>query len=245
MLYFVRPSLTIAYFLLSVSVHTIITFISRSNSKCCLFVMALMKRTFCHLVLLISTPCIMLTTGKQQQYTRCPASHRGGPGSRPDQSVWDLWYTKWRWDRVFSWVLRCSPVSIIQPSFSILIYHLADEQYVRQWLQFRDVVSPHNNKKIHKDHDVAQAVTVRPLTSEARIHARVTSCGICDVQSGTGIGFSLSSSLFLSQYHFTVSLRTHISGGWATGSLVAAVQRHNFTPSTRTATTVYSYLQIK
>jgi hypothetical protein len=25
----------------------------------------------------------------------CPASHRGGPG----QSLWDLWWTEWQWDR--------------------------------------------------------------------------------------------------------------------------------------------------
>jgi hypothetical protein len=31
-----------------------------------------------------------------------PASHRGGPGSIPGQSMWDLWWTKWHWDRFFS-----------------------------------------------------------------------------------------------------------------------------------------------
>ena len=30
-----------------------------------------------------------------------PASHRGGPGSITGQSVWDLWWTKWHWDRFF------------------------------------------------------------------------------------------------------------------------------------------------
>ena len=30
-----------------------------------------------------------------------PASHRGGPGSISGQSVWDLWWTKWHWDRYF------------------------------------------------------------------------------------------------------------------------------------------------
>jgi hypothetical protein len=27
---------------------------------------------------------------------------RGGPGSRPGQSMWDLWWIKWHWDRFFS-----------------------------------------------------------------------------------------------------------------------------------------------
>jgi hypothetical protein len=30
-----------------------------------------------------------------------PASDRGGPGSIPGQSMWDLWWTKWHWDRFF------------------------------------------------------------------------------------------------------------------------------------------------
>jgi hypothetical protein len=29
-------------------------------------------------------------------------SHRGRPGSVPGQSMWDLWWKKWRWERVFS-----------------------------------------------------------------------------------------------------------------------------------------------
>ena len=27
---------------------------------------------------------------------------RGGPGSIPGQFMWDLWCTKWHWDRIFS-----------------------------------------------------------------------------------------------------------------------------------------------
>jgi hypothetical protein len=51
-----------------------------------------------------------------------------------------LWWTKWHWDSSPS--SSVSPVNIIPPSFSILIYHPGDEQYVRLWQQFRDVVSP-------------------------------------------------------------------------------------------------------
>jgi hypothetical protein len=42
---------------------------------------------------------------------RSPASHRVGPGSFPGQSVWDLWWTKWRWDRFLS-VFFGFPLSI-------------------------------------------------------------------------------------------------------------------------------------
>jgi hypothetical protein len=36
-------------------------------------------------------------------------SHRGGPVSIPDQFMWDLWWTKWHWDRF-------SPSSSVFPS---------------------------------------------------------------------------------------------------------------------------------
>jgi hypothetical protein len=37
------------------------------------------------------------------------------------------------------------PVNIIPPSFSMLTYHPGDEQCVRYWQQFRNVVSPHRS----------------------------------------------------------------------------------------------------
>jgi hypothetical protein len=46
--------------------------------------------------------------------------------------------------QVFLRVLRFYPVNIIPPLLSILLiyHHPGDEQYVRQWQQLRDVVSP-------------------------------------------------------------------------------------------------------
>jgi hypothetical protein len=37
---------------------------------------------------------------------------------------------------------------------------------------------------------MAQAVSRRPLTAKARVRSRVSPCGICGRQSGTGTGFS-------------------------------------------------------
>jgi hypothetical protein len=60
---------------------------------------------------------------------------------------------------------------------------------------------------------MAQVVSRRPLTAEARVRARVNPCGICGGQSGTGTGFSPSSSFFPCQYRSTVAVQTHIIWG--------------------------------
>jgi hypothetical protein len=39
---------------------------------------------------------------------------------------------------------------------------------------------------------MAQAVSRRPLIAEARVRSRVSPCGVCGEQSGTGTGFSPS-----------------------------------------------------
>jgi hypothetical protein len=44
--------------------------------------------------------------------TMAQPPHRGGPGSHPGQSMWDLWWTKWHWDRSFSEFFSF-PVNII------------------------------------------------------------------------------------------------------------------------------------
>jgi hypothetical protein len=60
---------------------------------------------------------------------------------------------------------------------------------------------------------MSQAVSRRPLTAEARVRAWFNPCWICGGQSGTGTGFSPSSSVFPCRYHSTVALQTHIIWG--------------------------------
>ena len=43
---------------------------------------------------------------------------------------------------------------------------------------------------------MAQAVSRRPLTAEGRVRSLVGTGGICGGQSGTGAGFSSSTSVF-------------------------------------------------
>jgi hypothetical protein len=50
---------------------------------------------------------------------------------------------------------------------------------------------------------MAQAVSRRPPTAEARVRSRVCPCGICVGQSGTGTGFSPSTSVFPCQFYST------------------------------------------
>jgi hypothetical protein len=50
---------------------------------------------------------------------------------------------------------------------------------------------------------MAQAVSRRNLNAEAQIRSRVSPCGIFGGQSGTGTGFSTSTSVFPCQYHST------------------------------------------
>ena len=42
---------------------------------------------------------------------------------------------------------------------------------------------------LHEGRAMAQAVSRQPLTAEARVRSRVSPCGICGGQSGTGTGF--------------------------------------------------------
>jgi hypothetical protein len=50
---------------------------------------------------------------------------------------------------------------------------------------------------------IAQAVSRRPFAAEARVQSRVGPCAICGGQSGTGTGFSPSTSVFPCQFHST------------------------------------------
>jgi hypothetical protein len=58
---------------------------------------------------------------------------------------------------------------------------------------------------------MAQAVSHRPHTTDAQVHAWVNPCGICGGQSSTGTRFSPSSLVFPCQYHFTMALHANIS----------------------------------
>jgi hypothetical protein len=72
---------------------------------------------------------------------------------------------------------------------------------------------------------MAQVVSRRPLTAEALVSAPVNPCRICGGQSGTGTGFSPSSSVFPCQYIIPSSLSKLISSGECVICLVG-LSRH-------------------
>jgi hypothetical protein len=57
---------------------------------------------------------------------------------------------------------------------------------------------------------MAQVVSRRPQTAEARIRALVSPCKICGGQSGTGTGFSPSYTVSPCQYNSTTAPHAHI-----------------------------------
>jgi hypothetical protein len=79
---------------------------------------------------------------------------------------------------------------------------------------------------------MAQAVSPRPLTSEARVRTLIGSCGVV-VDNVTLKKVIFSSSVFLC-HHLIVALHAHIHGGLTRGPLLAVVQGPILTPSTKT-----------
>jgi hypothetical protein len=57
--------------------------------------------------------------------------------------------------------------------------------------------------KVSHGRAMAQAVSRQPPTAEARVRSRINRCDICGGQSGSGTGFSPSSSVFPCQLHST------------------------------------------
>jgi hypothetical protein len=53
----------------------------------------------------------------------------GGPGLCPDQSMWDLWWTKWHWDRFFSELFGFL-LSVSSDEDLILIHRLEYKQKI-------------------------------------------------------------------------------------------------------------------
>jgi hypothetical protein len=63
-------------------------------------------------------------------------------------------------------------------------------------------------------------------TSNIYIRRLEFACGFCGGQSGTGAGFSPSSSVFLHQYISTMAFHTHTSSEWLQFRDILSLHRH-------------------
>jgi hypothetical protein len=84
---------------------------------------------------------------------------------------------------------------------------------------------------------IAQVVSRRYLTEEARVSARDTPCGICGGQSGTGTGFSPICSVFIAPFHRGYSYLYHLvinirSVGGHSSETVSPIKMNNKKRST-------------
>jgi hypothetical protein len=80
-----------------------------------------------------------------------PASHSGSPSSLPGQTMCDLWWTKWRWDRSFSKSFGF-PLSVSFHRCSIFT-HISSGGWTKGPLEaqfHRDIVLPHPNNNNNK-----------------------------------------------------------------------------------------------
>ena len=71
---------------------------------------------------------------------------------------------------------------------------------------------------------MAQAVIRRPLTAQARFRSRVSLCGICGGQSGTGTGFCASTSVVLRPHRHATCYSTRMTDGRFLGTVQKATQ---------------------
>jgi hypothetical protein len=80
--------------------------------------------------------------------------------------MWDVWWTKWQRNSL-------SPSLFGFLRGSIVIYHLGDEQQVRWWPQFTDIVSPDRHKQ-HEQSRMDQETHSMSNQSKANSEEQVT-----------------------------------------------------------------------
>jgi hypothetical protein len=81
--------------------------------------------------------------------------------------------------------------------------HVQKESYAKIKTRSSALVSEEHHIPTSFSCAMAPAVSRRPLTAEARVRSRISPCGICGGQSGTGTGVSTSTSVFPCQFHST------------------------------------------
>jgi hypothetical protein len=97
------------------------------------------------------------------------------------------WLCRSNCQRVFWWTDLLSPVDIIPPWLSVLIYHLGVEKQARWWPQLIDIFSPHR----HYHHHHHQAYPISSCVVLSGVFRVLSKDDQCPVKVFRGTGFCI------------------------------------------------------
>jgi hypothetical protein len=128
-----------------------------------------------------------------------PTSHSGGPRLIPGQSIWDLWWTEWQWERFSSEYFGFLLSMALHQSATLFIYTLLwpEGPTGEGWEPSKKQCSFGNWGEVDRKNILLcfvavpclLAVTHRPVIAEAQVRFQSSACEVCGGQTDSGIAF--------------------------------------------------------